>query len=86
MQLLSDVLKEPLPAGIKIKLPKDMLAEMKAESKSARSTMWLHGIIDGQFYLSPNAPDEKHRKLVRLPDKRKINELLKCQVVKIQKK
>ncbi len=85
MKLLDEVLKKGTePSLVKIKIPKHIFTEMKKENRNAKTTMWLHGIIDGQFYLSPDDPG-KNRKLIKLPNKLQINELLKAEVVKIIK-
>lgn len=58
---------------------------MKNYNKSAKSTMWIAGVIMGEFMLSPNSPDEKTRRLVLLPEKMHPSILLECEVVKVLK-
>lgn len=69
---------------VKVKLPKDIVASMKAFS-NAKSTMWIAGNIMGEFMLSPDNPDEKSRKLVPFPENTQPSCLLSCEVVKVLK-
>lgn len=71
---------------VKVKIPKDALSLMKKTTKYAQSTMWIAGVIMGEFMLSPDSPDEKKRRLVLLPESKEPSFLLNCEVVKILKK
>ena len=65
---------------VKVRLPEDVLQSFK-DCLGGEPEMWIAGQIMGEFFISPNSPETKERRLYPLPFPYLPNIILEWEVI-----